>query len=348
METKIPDTSSLPEVISYSRLMEFASCRYRWDLKYRRGISRRVTDRAPNLGSAVHTGMAAAMLGEDYEAKIGEWKKKELEDKLLGVDNAEIQTVNDQIAEQFDEIEQTAIVIVRRTLQYFNPLKWEVYYYLGEPMVEVNMTCKIKRWHGFQGFIDLIAVEKETGHVWIIDYKVRKSLQPEFDEEVNLQMAAYQYMALKNGISTVGTITLQILAKPNSIPKVNKDGSMSRAKIATDWDSYKTALIENGLDPEDYEEDMKPKLDTEYIRESRAYRSTLEVKKTWNEVIQAMALDMSQVKPQHIYRKLQSFNCKTCWAREFCLEELRGQDVDHLLENEYQLKGADNNVSSEK
>lgn len=326
--------------LSYSRLMEYNNCGYRWNLRYMRKIQRRTESRPMTLGSAVHVGMQAVFSGEDFKKAINLWKHQNLENQIIPVLHEDIESVNEEITAMYEEVSQTAEEIVERTLKYFSPDDWEVVVKDGKRMVEVHFESFVFDGIMYQGFVDLIATEKATGQNWLIDYKVRKTLQPDSDEEVNLQMASYQYLAKKAGIDTVGTIAVQILAKPNSKPKINKDGSMSKAKIATDWFTYKQALIENGLNPADYEEEMKSKLDSDFVRQSRAYRSAEEVQNIWDEIIRNMVVNYYSFIPT--FRKPNSMNCKTCWAREFCLEELRGQNVDHLLENQYQyIKGGE-------
>ena len=327
-------STAINEEISYSQLMEFASCRYKWDLKYNKKIVARTQDKAPTLGSAVHVGMAAGMLGQDYVAAIRKWGGDYIQKWSIPMDSTneferDLIQLNEELETQIDEIEDEAIHIVTRTLKYFDPKDWEVFVKANKPSVELHLKCPIKKWKGFHGFIDLIAVEKATGHRWLIDYKVRKALQNDNNEETNLQMAAYQHLALKNGIETVGSITLQILAKVTSMPKLNKDGSMSRTKIACDWETYKQALILAGLNVEDYY-DMRDKLDTEFVRESRAYRSSLEVRKTWEDIITPMAMEMGSLN-KRIFRTMGTFNCRNCWAKEYCLEDLRGRDPSHLV-----------------
>lgn len=329
--------------VSYSRLASWASCPYRWDLTYNRGISRRKTDRAPQLGTAVHVGMASAMLREDYVKAMRDWAQDYLDKTLIDCGELDIEQLNSEIEDQVMEVVETAIVIVKRTLKYFNPDLWEVQCYKGQPLVEYELSRPVMMYRNFRGFVDLVAKEKATGQVWLIDYKVRKQLQSTASEESNLQMALYQEILRWNGIPTVGSLTLQILGKPNSEPKVNKDGSLSRARIATDWESYKDAIVANGLDPADYE-DMKEKLDTEFVRESRAYRTNLETRRVWDEIALPIIYLMSA--ERHIYRHMSPFGCTNCWAKEFCLEELRGRDVSHLLETEFIQKEEGWNVPS--
>lgn len=325
------------EIISYSRLAEWTTCRYRWKLRYIDHITRRVDFRAPTLGSAVHVGMACGLLEKDYVAGIDQWKEEYLQKHILeiadGVDELIAETtgcLNQEIEDMTNEVTSTAKEITGRALKVFGPDQWEPVLFNKAPMVEIELRVPIRGWGGYRGILDLVAKEKSTGFVWVVDHKVRNQLQPVEAEEVNLQMASYQYLALRHGIQTIGSLTNQILAKVPSIPQLNKNGTMSRARIATDWSTYKQALISNNLDPEDYAEEMVDKLNVEFQRESRAYRSEEEVRNTWSNVIQKTAWDMTRKSP-HYWRKMGHMNCQSCWARDFCLEELRGGDTEYLL-----------------
>lgn len=329
-----------PEIISYSQLMTFLSCRYRWDLTYNRGLRTRKDHRAPTLGSAGHIGIAAVMKGQDPTAAIEEWKQDYLANNVLGiVGSDEIDALNVEITEMANEVAATAINIVDRFFDRFFFLSdWEVVEYKGEPMIERELQVPIRGWSGYRAFIDYVGTHKPTGQTWLIDWKFRKQFTPMESEEVNLQNASYQYLLQRHGIKTVGSISGQILAKLPSWPTLNKNGTMSRAKIASDWLTYESALLEAGLNPDDYRDEMEDKLDTEWIRFNRAFRSPEEVKYTWKNVIQAAAWDMARSRMQ-ITRNMGYMNCNTCWSRDFCLEELRDPErALQLIGNTYLWK----------
>jgi hypothetical protein len=106
------------------------------------------------------------------------------------------------------------------------------------------------------------------------------------NEMFNVQNPVYQYALKKIGIETVGSLTFHALNKPATIPKINKNGSISRAKINCDWLTYAQFCLDNNQDPTDYEEEMKEKLsDVEWFRFNREYRNEGTIDTVWKGII---------------------------------------------------------------
>jgi len=326
--------------LSYSRLSEWLKCRYRWELRYERKITQRVNDRAPQLGSAIHVGLAAALnehakqrgvVGVAYaascsaiEAWRAEWYTRDMFDEEY---------------EQVEEVATTATIIAARTLDDFHLPQWEVLQHRGVPLVEKQLKVRLPGWAGFQVYFDLVARDLNTGHVWLIDWKTRKQFLPVEAEEVNLQMGIYQEVARRLGIPAVGSIAYQIRSKVPATPTLNKNGTMSRSQITTDWPTYRQALVDNGLDPEDYREEMSAKLTTPFFSRATAYRTDEETRALWEEVVVPASHEMRYTR-RHFLRNLYALNCQTCWARPWCLEEMRGQDPSWLLNSQLQQVAA--------
>lgn len=322
----------IDKLVSYSRIKTFLGCSYKYDLSYNKKIAPRVDDRAPTLGGAGHVGMAAGILGQNVDEALDGWAKDYIKNhSLTGVD----EDIDTMITGMVDEVLQTASVIVPRALENLNLDEWETVVYNGSPLVEAKFEIPLDGWRGYVAIVDWVAKNKSTGMTWLVDHKFRKTLQADELEEYNLQMSSYQFVLKSMGIDSVGSMSNQILAKLPSYPKRNKDGTMSRAQITSTWQVYQGALLEAGLDPKDYME-MKDKLTAEFFRQSYSFRSDTEVLNTWNDVMLRSANTMAN-NPLGI-RNLGSLSCRSCWARDYCMEELRGGDIDYLMKTEYMPK----------
>jgi hypothetical protein len=241
--------------------------------------------------------------------------------------------------EQWDEINSHAVDISIKALTDIRLERFRVLTLNRKPLIEQSLTCKMPKssgWKGFHFTVDLAVEDLEVGGNWILDYKVRKQFTPVDAEEVNIQFPCYQHGLAENGIETIGSIMYQILSKPPSQPSLNKDGSMSRAKIATTWPIYRAALVANGLDPRDYLE-MQAKLDTAFSRETREPRAEKVVETIWNQLVvpaaMSMAVGMAPTPRTGMFNG--AITCNGCWARAFCLSEFRGDDIDFLLSTDY-------------
>lgn len=318
------------DLLSYSRIRAYTGCCYKYDKVYNHNMSPRVDSRTPTLGSAGHVGMAAGILGDSIDEAIDKWGKKYIEKHPLNGIDEDVDTIIDNMVM---EVQQTASLIVPRALEALNLDDWETIEYRGAKLVESKFIIPINdQWKGYTAVTDWVARHKPTNMTWLIDHKFRKVLQADEVEEYNLQMASYQYVLMTMGIQTVGSMANQILGKLPSLPSVNKDGSMSRAKISSTWEVYKGALLSRGLNPEDYLE-MKDKLTTEFFRHSYSYRNIVEITNTWNDVI--LNASDAIVNDKHFLRDLGSLSCRNCWLADYCMEELRGGDLEYLLESVY-------------
>ena len=327
-------------LLSFSQISTYLRCHQEWWYAYQENLVPRMDARPLSLGSAVHMGLATAlreyhcsrMSVEDGVRKgVESWKEQEL-------------ARGDLFEEEIEAVHQVAVdaeQIAIRTLRKLPIDEWEtVTDPAGIPMIEYHFTIPLKGWGGFHGYIDWVGWHKPTGQIWLVDWKVRKSFQPHEAEEVNLQNAAYQYAIFRVlRKPPVGTITFQISGKPPAKPKLNKDGTMSRALVKTDWETYKVALLEAGLNPDDYL-DMAEKLSTvEFFRPVKEYRTLDTVHRVWKEIIEPTAREIRRSN-KIVVRNLGHRTCNGCAYRQLCLAELGGEDAEYIRETHYRPRAS--------
>lgn len=337
-----PRADGTSEGVDYSQLIDFHRCRYRWHLKNRRRIERRGFIRAPDLGSAVHAGFGAGLavlhfpvhlkpsksrtktIYREAERGIIRWAQEFKQARNNQLNEDELQALSTTVAE--------ALVITERSIEFFNPDRWRVITLGKKPLVEQKIFWPIPLAKiPFYGTPDLVAEDLEEGGIWVHDYKVRERFLSAEDENFDLQLPTYQYGLLqqKPYIQTVGAIKWQFRSQVPQTPSVNKNGSMSRQRIATSWDHYKAELVKNKLDPAEYEIEMKQKLDVEFFRMHPILRSNFLVQQIWNEI--TLPLTQVYLQAKKFPRVMHTWGCSGCWAREFCAAELRAEDTDFLL-----------------
>jgi hypothetical protein len=337
-----------PEGINLSQLMEWMRCRYRWHLRYERRIQGRSVQPRLDLGSAVHAGLAgatrrfadmgrkpprltSAAYAKLYSAAVRStraWYIEWFAEK--GLTEQDISSL--EFREHIEEIRTLAAQICQRTLSDLQLDRWEILRIKGQPLVEQKISIPFFDTR-FYGTPDFVGKDREKGGNWAVDYKCRQSLQSVEHEEVDLQLPVYQHLLAENGIPTVGTVKFQIRGSLPQVPQINKNGSMSRKRITSTWEVYQAALLQAKLDPADYQEEMKQKLDTEWFRIDRLYRRPAEIQLMWEKIIEPMG--KLWAKSQTQVRHMHYLNCGGCWAREFCLAELRGEDPTFLLQTSY-------------
>lgn len=323
--------------IRYSQVAEWLTCRYRWQVRNERHLVARVDAPAPQLGSAIHKALEYMLLRKakgNAPKKWGTWARKGIEAWI-----AEYQELRELSEAELDELATIAIeaeTIALRAWDTFDPDQWEILVCDGKPMVEFEAQVPIApigEYDTLECHFDLVARNTKTDLTWIIDFKTRAAFRGDDDQETNLQFIMYQFALRRLGVEVAGSMTYQIRNKVPAWPRLNVNGTMSRADIASDWPTYWAALVDAGLDPDDYA-DMQAKLEAkEWFRWSPAYRSDEEVLGVWNGVVRPAIRGIAAATSYQ--RSFGGFSCKICWARSLCLAELKGYDTDDLISAEY-------------
>lgn len=333
--------------ISRTQILDYLNCGYRWDLSYRRGISPVVVQEKMDLGTVVHRGMQFAI------KRYVETGKTSAKSQMVAINDGterwreemtkeKGERMNVEMEAQLEVLRDEARIISGRALEHFELEDWEVAKGMdGKPMLEREYVVKCPPWKGFRTIPDLVARPRsgpKGAGWWLIDWKSRSQMEDDEAEEVNLQFATMQYVLSREEpkLQMEGSILWQVRSSVPKWPKQNKDGSMSRAKISTDWETYKKALLEAKLDPKAYEEEMRPKLEEmQWFKSIPQHRPQEECEAVWNEIVLPVAAAMAR-DPLVVRRWVhQAFGCKGCWARQLCLAELRGDDTEFLLQTDY-------------
>lgn len=347
------EATQTPEgMVSVSQLQSFMSCPKKWEYGYIEGLTPRVERAYLSVGKLCHKGMQVAMqsmyrdqaAGLDTSLEGGlfsSWLRDGLEamrqewDKYMGE--------NSFLPEELPELDQTlkdAAEVFSQAFVEFEPWKYKVVSIKKDktwvPALELHFCIPCTGSKGLHGYIDAILVDTTTGCTWCTDYKFRKSLSPDTEEETNIQNAVYTKACAMLGINISGTMTWQHVNTPASTPAILKDGKVSRAKIKTTWAKYRDFLLANGKDPEDYREEMEPKLaDIEWYRATYEYRNVETVQRMWDECIVPTAKAVKKAWKGGNPRFLYPWNCKMCQFRSLCQGELRGYDPEFIRMSEY-------------
>lgn len=350
------DESQSPEgMISVSQLQTFLSCAKKWSYNYIDNLTPRVDRAYLTIGKLCHKGMQVAMqtawkdqrsgLCTDYRT-TGRWKSwMDAGINAIGDEWREYMESVPLLDEEIPDIEQMyydALSVFTQAYEEFQPWKYMVETVVRDgkeyPALELHFKVPCSQTKGLHGFIDAILTDIETGFTWCTDYKFRRSLSPDEEEAFNIQNAVYSYACSKMGIQITGTMTWQHVNTPAADPVVLKNGTVSRAKIKTTWGHYEQFLMEHNQDPDDYEEEMIPKLaDIEWYRATYEYRNPITVERIWNTCVLPVArkIKLAHGKNAVNHPSLYPWNCKMCQYQSLCQAELRDYDVDAIRQREY-------------
>lgn len=341
-------------MVSVSQIGTFLACRRRWHYGYREGLRQRRERDYLTVGKLCHAGMEAAMRRR-WECAVGGWDP-EFADLQSDGRSAIIDMFNDYMSvtdfldeerpEQY-ELCNRALDVFDEALEEFDPMRWMPFTVVrdGEPIpaLELHFCVPCAGSEGLHGYIDAALCDLDTGQVWCVDYKFRRTLAADDDERFNLQNAVYMMACRQMGIDVAGTITWQRYSTPSAVPKFNQDGSVSRSKIKCTWPRFRRFLEEAGLDPADYAEMEEKLADVEMCRATREIRSDEMVNLVWERVVEAASREIAHASfgretLPYCVPSMDPWTCRMCSFQSLCQAELRGYDAEYVRQTEYTLK----------
>jgi len=306
--------------VSWSEIAAWCACRARWRWAYEVGIVPKRTRRAPSVGSCGHAAVAAALRGKSWQAAVELWVNLEFGKRAL-------------FEEEEAELRGIAALIMGVMPRYL-----EAYPDSFEPvLVEHKFEIPVRGIKArLVGYWDALVRDRD-GKLWLMEHKFpQQRLRAEEDLDLDGQVGVYQYAAHRLGYPVVGTIYNQLLARIPAEPKANKDGSLSRAVIYTDWPTYRESAVSRGLDPANYA-DMEARLaGFKFFQRSHIYRPPVEVR-LFTRDMEHRVWDMRR-KKKHIYRSESFITCGPCAYRELCLESVKGRDVAYIIADQFEAK----------
>lgn len=342
----------VPGLVSISQIQQFMKCPKSWAFNYIDKITPRVERPYLTIGKLCHVGMAAAWTERWHnqqtdlstDSSVSHARALMEEKGVLAIRDEYERYLknNDFHHEEIDDLEalyKEACHIFLGSFRRVDPFKYEVLSVDKEtPMVEFHFIVPCPGSKGMHGYIDVVLKEIGTDNIWAIDWKYRSQMSSDAEEPFNLQNAVYNYALHRMGIHVTGSVTWQHTNKAPAIPTMNKNGTMSRSKIRTTWEVYRRELCKNGLDPEEYREEMEEKLsDIQWEKINREYLNDLTLLKTWNEIIVPVSRQIAS-KRKKITASMFPWNCKICHYSPICLAEIRGYDVDFIKDTAYMPK----------
>lgn len=306
--------------VSWSEIQAWCACRMKWYWAYEIGIVPKRVERAPSVGSCGHVTIAAMLQGKNWKEAVDGWLQREIIKRpLFDEEVAEIKTVAELI-----------LAIIPRYLEKYQDDFEPV---LVEHKFEIPIRGIRTR---LIGYWDAIVRDKD-GHLWLLEHKFpQQRFRTDNNLDLDGQIGTYQYAAQRLGFPIVGTIFNQILGRLPAVPKLNKDGSISRAAVYTDWETYHSFLVKQKLNPKDYGEMAGKLADFKFFQRNYIYRSPIETR-LFARDMERRIWDMQKSK-KHIYRSESFITCGMCSYRELCLESIKGCDAGHIIEELFEPK----------
>jgi len=275
-----------------------------------------------------------------YKGK--DWKKKHA--KLLKEFNNLLQEERDI----YGDLPEQAYRMMESYLWHYRKeeAEWEVLY--------VEQTFKVDFAEGdvFTFKPDLIVRDHSTKakDIWVVDHKTTKSMPSGEWRIEDLQSTLYPW-ALREGmdLDVKGFIFNYIRKKSPSIPKINQNGAISRAKLDTDYPTMARFLLEyfdvksvNDL-PKDWKSRLRTlKLENKFFKRSKIIKD----KALIDRQIEEFQYTAQEIEAWHEMEEEEDIDpwvrtmipsCDwDCDYHDLCIIELMGQDSKFMRRAKYQ------------
>lgn len=311
--------------LSYSAVRDFRHCQQLYHFRRVDRLRKRATAKPLYIGSLTHEIIELYLKGERMSPRL-----------------AEIQAEYDQLWEEEQELYGDVPGLLRGIAKAYKET------YPDDPemteAVELEFELPIARLEMpfeddmiLTGKIDWLM--RDSRGLWVIDHKTTKGQIPNEGFRIfDLQTALYAWAAGELGYKNISGIGFNyIRTKEPRIPKLNKDGSMSKRKINTDIDTLTKFMRKHRINPDAYPEQLErakqfKRFDRKFLPKPQKLIDTLleELIITGNDI----ARYLDDPSPAKNLRK----ECEYCEFYNLCLAQLMDLDVDYLLKAEYIIK----------
>lgn len=323
-----------------SRIKTFNRCPKQYDYKYNQHLEPKKKIRPLYLGSWVHAALETHYRDGDW--KIGHEEYVKDWNKLFEEERLALRTRGKTVGPPLPELVQR---IMRSYTWYYRDDGFKPY--MVEQILEVPTPLVLngKRFV-FKGRLDLV-MQDEEGLLWLWDHKTASSIPPPTSfHAMDPQLMLYPWAAQEQyGIQLAGIIYNYVKSKAPSIPRLNKDGSLSRRKILTDYPTLYTFLKRNDYDPKDFAHILRPMAKkSEFLKRYKMPREPHVTREILLDTLSRVkAIDETKRWTRTITR-----DCPRCPYHDLCRAELNGFDTEpmrkmnfDIIEEDYVTSGSD-------
>lgn len=312
----------LPHTINQSQLKTWRRCGKEWEFHYKRKLESKFKGRAITVGLWGHRMLETHYLQGDWKIGYNEYLEK----------------YNALFDEEREVLDQKGKLpdIMRRIMRGY------LWYYKDEP-IKVHVIEKsfemVYAGVRFKGRIDWLIETTDDGRLWVGDHKWVSSIPEQTDfHAMDVQLMLYPFAITREwGIEIAGVMWNYIRSRPASIPQMTKAGRISRRKIVTDYPTARKFLVDNGFDPRDFSDYLRPLRASSPLLKRywlpREDHVTAQIMK--ESVWTGRAINAAMLDPKLITRNI-TRDCNRCSYLALCRAELEGGDTEYLIKRYYQ------------
>lgn len=320
--------------VSHSQVKTYRRCPKQWSYKYIDRLVRKEKSRAPYLGNWLHR-----CLETFYES--GDWKIGHKE--YLEQWNSLFDEEREALSEKNGPLPVLVRRIMRSYLWYWKHDGWKVLgvEYEFEVPVGSFVVNGVKVIVHANGKVDLVVEDEETELRWVVDHKSTGQIP----DQGAFHASDPQLLIYPEGVKpefgeVAGVVYNYIRSRPASIPQLTKKtGELSRRKIVTDYPTALKFLKDNGMDPADYSDFLRPlRKGSPLLKRYRLPREKVVTQQVMTDfVATAQEIYFEGFKDNHV-RNITKDCATMCDFHDLCRGELNGYDMTHLRRAKYTLR----------
>lgn len=303
--------------ISYSKLKDWKMCRQLYYYRHVEGLRPRRKSNALYMGSMLHDMLKVFNLG-------GKWKS------ILEAYKLEFNKLFVEEQEELGDIIGNAERIMKGYIE-----RW------GEKLPFISIEEKIKGIKFIKGTnltIKTDGVIEDNGH-WLIEHKSTKKFSSDQISLFNPQGILYLWGLRQLGIKIKGILWDYIRTRPPTIPRILKDGTVSRkASIDTDYDTYYKTIVASGNELEEYRDMLNMLRNKGEIFYKRTVLVIPEptIKLVITDLKQT-AMEISRLQ-NYPTRNISTITCRGCQFRKLCEATLNNIDVEFIKKKNFKRR----------
>lgn len=310
-----------PIKVSNSRAKLWRKCHRAHHYRYVEKLERKKVALPLVRGKALHEMIENRINGKDWMPVLEKYKK-------------EYQKLFREEREEYGDLPGELYRLMRGYEKTYQSEKLK-YLRVGKKRAEFEFEVPLIDGVIFVGLIDTVAEDK-NGRIWLMEHKTHKTFPTETQRFNDLQTTLYTWVMPQIGFPKPdGVLWDYIRTKAPTIPEPLKKGGLSKKQIDTDYDTYYDAIIQNGLDPEDYE-DILERLEGQ---EEKFYKRIFlpAPKPIVKTVMEDFVQTCQEIKILGEVSKARNItkDCSWCSYFSLCQAEMRGLDSDFIRKTEY-------------
>lgn len=328
----MPPTTEPLKAISWSELKTYQRCPKQHEFKYLDRLVPVAKARPLYLGSWGHAALESKYTQGDW--RVGHQTYLDDYNRLFKEEQDGLNTKRGKL--QTLTLDMVVPIIMKSYDWYYRNDGWKVV--AVEQPFEVDTPLKINgRVQPLQGIIDLI-VEDEDGRWWIVDHKFVSTIpDPSAFHAMDPQLMLYPWAAKEAwNYNVAGVIYNYVRSRPPTQPKLNRDGSLSKRKLVTDYPTLYRFFKSIGRDPADFRSILAPLAKKSPFL--RRYRLPREAPVTKAILLDALSVAKRIREAGRRYRVITRDCAKQCPYHDLCRADLNGFDTTLMRKQHFTPK----------